>query len=250
MRRIDHAVVAVRDLDAAAAVYEQLGFKVGARNRHPWGTENRLIQFRSSFIELITVGADAAIPEHAEGRFSFGAFVRDFLRKREGMAMLALDSNDATSDAVLFARSGIGSFEPFFFERRGRRADGSETHVAFTLAFAVDARGTEAGFFVCQQHHPENFWNPSFQRHGNGALDIIAVGMSAADVSSHQSFLEAFSGAASREGSIALRSGRLDVISEPQADLRFRCLTFVTDGTPRVVRADAAFGLELRFERA
>ena len=45
-RRIDHLVVAVRDLDGAAAFYERLGFQVGARNRHPWGTENRIVQFR------------------------------------------------------------------------------------------------------------------------------------------------------------------------------------------------------------
>ena len=41
-RSIDHLVVAVRDLDGAARFYERLGFQVGSRNRHPWGTENRL----------------------------------------------------------------------------------------------------------------------------------------------------------------------------------------------------------------
>ena len=38
-RPLDHLVLAVRDLDAAAAFYRALGFQVGARNRHPWGTE-------------------------------------------------------------------------------------------------------------------------------------------------------------------------------------------------------------------
>ena len=59
-RRIDHLVVAVRDLDEAGSFYRRLGFQVGARNRHPWGTENRLVQFSDSFIELITVGEGAA----------------------------------------------------------------------------------------------------------------------------------------------------------------------------------------------
>jgi catechol 2,3-dioxygenase-like lactoylglutathione lyase family enzyme len=35
-RRIDHLVLAVRDLDAAADLYERVGSLVGARNRHPW----------------------------------------------------------------------------------------------------------------------------------------------------------------------------------------------------------------------
>ncbi|WP_281024020.1 VOC family protein [Microvirga flavescens] len=41
-RRIDHLVIAVHDLDKAADFYRRLGFQVGARNRHSWGTENRL----------------------------------------------------------------------------------------------------------------------------------------------------------------------------------------------------------------
>lgn len=44
-RGLDHIVHAVRDLDAAAALYKSLGFTVGARNRHPWGTHNYIVQF-------------------------------------------------------------------------------------------------------------------------------------------------------------------------------------------------------------
>ena len=208
-RRIDHVVVAVRDLDAAGTFFQRLGFQVGARNRHPWGTENRLIQCRSSFIELITVGdAAGVIPDHAPGQFSFGAFVRDFLGRREGMAMLVLDSADAEADAAGFARAGIGAFQPFFFERKGKRPDGSEASVAFTLAFAVDKQAPGCGFFVCQQHVPENFWTPAFQRHDVGAQDIVEIGMSATDPWAHADFLSHFSGAeAERDGDAGLRIG-------------------------------------------
>jgi catechol 2,3-dioxygenase-like lactoylglutathione lyase family enzyme len=41
---LDHVVHAVRDLDAAAELYRRLGFTVGARNRHAWGTHNHLVQ--------------------------------------------------------------------------------------------------------------------------------------------------------------------------------------------------------------
>jgi catechol 2,3-dioxygenase-like lactoylglutathione lyase family enzyme len=76
MRRgLDHLVLAVRDLDAAGRLYERLGFQVGARNRHPWGTENRLVQFPGAFLELVTVAEGAAIPPHHPGRFSFGVVV-------------------------------------------------------------------------------------------------------------------------------------------------------------------------------
>lgn len=221
-RRIDHLVVAVHDLDEASSLYQRLGFQVGARNRHPWGTENRLVQFGSSFIELITVGDDAEIPPHGEGTFSFGAFVRDFLAQREGLAMLVLDSDDAKADAASFAQKGIGSFEPFFFERRGRRPDGTPTHVAFTLAFARDEAAPQAAFFVCQQHYPENFWNPEFQRHDNKAVDIAAVSFVAQDPERHRRFLAAFTGSdpewiVDRDLSFPLRGARLDMMTPDDA---------------------------------
>lgn len=195
MRRIDHIVIAVRDLDKAADAYRRLGFQVGARNRHPWGTENRLIQFRTSFIELITVGEAAEMIPHRPRQFSFGAFVRDYLRKREGFAMLVLSSADAISDAALFADRGIGDFESFSFARKGVKPDGSETEVAFTLAFAHNADAPDLSFFVCQQQYPQNFWNRDFQQHANGATNIASVTLTAAEPEHHRRFLTAFTGA-------------------------------------------------------
>ena len=49
-RGLDHIVHAVRDLDAAAALYQRLGFQVGARNAHPWGTHNHIVQMPGFFI--------------------------------------------------------------------------------------------------------------------------------------------------------------------------------------------------------
>lgn len=219
MRRIDHIVIAVRELDEAADLYRKLGFQVGARNRHPWGTENRLIQFGSSFIELITVGADARLIEpHQPRRFSFGAFVRDYLREREGLAMLVLSSEDARSDAALFAHEGIGDFEPFSFSRKAKKPDGSETEVAFTLAFAGDTAAPEMGFFVCQQHYPENFWSESFQQHANSATNIFKVTLIAPQPERHQMFLTGFSGTVSRplpDGGLRfdLDAGCIEVLS-------------------------------------
>lgn len=215
MRRIDHLVIAVRDLDGTADFYRRLGFQVGARNRHPWGTENRLVQFRSSFLELITTGDDPTlIAPHGDGVFSFGAFVRDSLARRDGFPMLVLDSDDAKGDAAAFSAAGIGEFEPFFFERTGVRPDGTPTHVAFTLAFAADPLAPEVGYFVCQQHFPENFWNPAFQIHANGAQNVSAVTLTTGQPQAHTGFLSAFAGSTAETGAdgsitVPLRGGRI-----------------------------------------
>ena len=193
-RGLDHLVLTVHDLDAAARTYEAMGFTVGARNRHPWGTENRIVQFPGVFLELITVGEGAGIAPHTPGRFSFGAFVRDHLAEGEGFALLVLESHDAEADRRAFDAAGIGGFEPFFFERTALRPDGAPRRVAFSLAFARDRLAPAAGFFVCQQHAPENFWNPDFQRHPNGATGVPGVLMVSENPSDHAEFLSAFSG--------------------------------------------------------
>lgn len=220
-RGLDHLVIGVRDLDAAGVFYESLGFTVGARNRHPWGTENRIVQFAGSFLELLTIGDAAAITPAAARMFSFGSFMQDALARGEGLSMLVLESTDAKADAIAFKAAGIGDYEPFFFERQARRPDGSEVRVAFSLAFAADPLAPECGFFVCQQHEPQNFWNPAFQQHPNGASALTSAIIVTDSPAAHREFLSAFAGFPEvLEGNadlvLDLPRGRIDVL-DPDA---------------------------------
>jgi catechol 2,3-dioxygenase-like lactoylglutathione lyase family enzyme len=216
---LDHFVLAVHDLEAAAALYQRLGFTVGARNRHPWGTHNRIVQCPGTFLELITVGEPDKLVEHAPGRFSFGACIRDFLAAGEGFAMLVLESRDAAADNDRFATLGIGSYEPFFFERQAVRPDGEIVRVAFSLAFSRNEAMPRQAFFVCQQHEPQNFWNPALQRHPNGAVAFSAVTMVTSDRPNQMAFLRRFAGAEDQgggHGSLVLERGRIDLLA-PEA---------------------------------
>ncbi len=191
-RGIDHLVLAVHDLDAAAAFYRALGFTVGSRNRHPWGTLNHIVQMPGQFLELIALEPGFTKPAMSEPVYNFAGFLSDFLAYSEGLAMLVLESKDAHADQLTFEAVGIGKPEPFFFERRGKRPDGTDVHVAFTLAFAAAPQGTEAGFFVCQQHFPENFWNPEFQVHPNGVSGVGAVVLQSSAPDMLASFISGF----------------------------------------------------------
>jgi catechol 2,3-dioxygenase-like lactoylglutathione lyase family enzyme len=163
-RGLDHVVHAVRDLDAAAELYRRLGFTVGARNRHPWGTHNRLVQLPGFFVELLTVAEPQMLGDDG---FSvlFGRFHETFLACRQGLSLLILESSDIEQDLAAFQSSGIGASDVLTFEREGRRPDGSPVKVAFSLIFARDGLAPAIGFAICQQHFPENFWNPARQ-HG------------------------------------------------------------------------------------
>lgn len=174
-RGIDHLVLAVEDLDEAAALYQSLGFTLTPRGDHPWGTANRLVQLQGSFLEIITVAAPSKIVEPAPGRFSFGAYVRDTLTQRQGLAMLVFESADARADRDAFAAVGLSDFELFDFERRAIQPDGEAATVGFSLAFVHWPEAPDVVFFTCQQHAPEYFWKADYQRHLNTARGVGEV---------------------------------------------------------------------------
>ncbi|MGL4634518.1 MAG: VOC family protein [Beijerinckiaceae bacterium] len=196
-RRLDHLVLPAQDLEAQAAFYTRLGFKVGPRNAHPWGTENRIVQFDGCFLELITLGTTAVPPMPQPKQFSFGHHVGQWIaQKGDGMSMLVLDSADAVADAKWFQQAGLAEFEPFYFARTGKRPDGSEVEVAFTLAFTSPASMPDLSFFVCQQHKPENFWNPINQIHENGVTGVNRVVVVRDKPEETLGFIKSFAGGA------------------------------------------------------
>jgi catechol 2,3-dioxygenase-like lactoylglutathione lyase family enzyme len=192
-RGLDHIVHAVRDLDAAADLYRRLGFTVGARNQHSWGTHNHLVQLPGFFVELLTVAEPEKLG-HDNFSALFGTFNRIFLKDQEGLSLLILESSDVIADAAAFRAAGIGVSDAMRFERAGKRPDGATVTVGFSLAFARDAKAPAIGFAVCQQHFPENFWNPAFQQHANTANDVAGVVLVAENPTDHHIFLSSFSG--------------------------------------------------------
>jgi hypothetical protein len=214
---LDHIVHAVRDLDAAAEFYRRAGFTVGARNRHPWGTHNRLVQLKDFYIEILTVAEPEKIVPHSPLSFSFGAFHRDFLGHKQGLDMILLNSRDAIVDARSFETAKIGNCEVFDFAREGFKPDGTPVKLAFSLVFASDPRSPQVAFAACQHHFPENFWNPDFQTHLNDARSVLGAVMVAEKPADHRIFLEAFTGVGDslpNQTSVTIRTanGNIDVV--------------------------------------
>jgi catechol 2,3-dioxygenase-like lactoylglutathione lyase family enzyme len=192
-RGLDHIVHAVRDLDAGAELYRRLGFTVGARNRHPWGTHNHIVQLPGFFIEVLTMAEPSMLGDDGISTL-FGDFNRRFLESREGFSLLILESIDAAADAQAFEAAKMGASGVLRFEREGKKPDGSPVKVAFSLSFARDALAPAHHFAVCQQHYPESFWNPDYQRHRNGVAGVGGAVMVADNPSDHHIFLSAFAG--------------------------------------------------------
>ena len=202
-----------------------MGFTVGARNRHPWGTHNCIVQLPGFFIELLMLAEPDKLGADGFSKL-FGAYTGDFLTRGEGLALLILESHDANADEAAFRAAHIAASEVMRFEREGKRPDGSPVKVGFSLAFAADQAAPDIHFATCQQHYPENFWNPAFQRHANGVETVAGVVAVAEQPARHRDFLLAFSSAPSAHDTgdgftIALPRGAIEMTTPVAFERRF-----------------------------
>lgn len=223
---IDHLVLAWHDLEAARAQYQRFGFTLTPPARHPFGTGNSLAQLQGNFLELLSVVEPEKLVPMGESTFSFGAFNADFLWRREGFSMLVLTSDDALADNEAWAARGLATVEPLHFSRQAKQPDGSHATVAFSLAFAIDPAMPEAAFFVCQQHNPEAFWQPNYQRHENGAREIVGATLLAENPEVHRAFFERMVSPEALQSvgggfEVALEGGRIEVLDEAAMGRRF-----------------------------
>jgi hypothetical protein len=188
LRGIDHLVIAVNDLSAARERFSHFGFCTTPLGRQPWGTANHIVQFPGNFIELVGVVDAQMLVPMSDGHFSFSAHNDQFLRRREGMSMLVLSTEDARADADQWRARGLHVHEPVHWSRNATLPDGSENTVAFTLTFVTNPLMPEIAFFSCQQHNPEAFWKPEYQAHENGATGISSVVLIADQPAQHTAF--------------------------------------------------------------
>lgn len=104
LTRFDHAVIAVRDLEAAVGAFGRLGFDVLPGGNHPgMGTANAVIRFGLDYIELLSV-VDRSAGERA------GPVIQtliDYLERREGFVGYGITSDDVDADADRIRSAGL-----------------------------------------------------------------------------------------------------------------------------------------------
>ena len=243
IRHIDHLVLAARDLGAQAEFYRRLGFTVGARNKHPWGTENHIVQIGGSFLELLGMSDDfAANPRSGE---VFPAFIKDFLAQGDGFPMVALSSTDADADVAAFKAAGLNVTRDGF-QRQAVAPNGTSATIGFGLAQPVSALMPGIRFFTCQHLNPDFFWKPEFQRHDNGASALTGITMLAENPSEHAEFFSAITGqremlATSMGIDLALGRGQmLECLTATAMRFRFRQTAAPRSGPASLIAARIA----------
>ncbi|WP_137127268.1 VOC family protein [Roseomonas sp. HF4] len=165
LKGLDHLVVAVRDLDAAAAAWTALGFTLSPRGLHSAhvGSANHTMMFGEDYLELLAV----LVPQpHNQA-------LRDFLAQREGLERAAFHTTDAAAGAEALRARGVDSVGPLHFGRPVPMPDGTEAEARFSVfRWPPSSYAAGLGIFACQHHTPEAVWVPSLQSHANGVTRI------------------------------------------------------------------------------
>lgn len=158
---LDHVVICVHDLEHARNTYARLGFTLTARGHHSIGSQNHCIMFGSDYIELLAVPR----PHPANRYFT------DFLAAGDGLAAIAIASDDANAAHAAFKRAGIEAAEPLDISRPVE----SGAEARFRIVQLPVAQTPGCRMFLCQHFTRELVWRPEHQSHALGATGLAAV---------------------------------------------------------------------------
>lgn len=161
---LDHCVVIVRDLDQAANAYARLGFRVAPHGDHgpEMGTGNRVVLLENDYFELLGVLRPTAFSEE----------ISHLASVREGIAAIALRTNDAEGAVRAAGAAGVAAGPTRSVQRQVKLPDGLEGLADFTIAYFTEVTTPFLRLFCSQIHTPELTWVPSLMRHPNTAWGI------------------------------------------------------------------------------
>jgi catechol 2,3-dioxygenase-like lactoylglutathione lyase family enzyme len=165
--RVDHAIIAVANLDTAAATYRKFGFTLTPRGLHEGkGTGNHCIMFANTYIELLGV-VDAT---GAEGRLA-----QRVTQRGEGGIGIAYGADDADKTTLALRAAGIAAEDPVDLSRP-LDIDGKREMVRFRNVMMPELKLPETMQFVCTHATPElTRARHEWQLHPAGATNLDEI---------------------------------------------------------------------------
>lgn len=167
LQGIDHVVIAVGDIAQAAGSFRRLGFTITPRGRHTIGSENHCIMFERDYFELLSVPVPHPVTR----------YYQDFLSNGEGLAALALATQDARGCHDELTADGIAIDPPVDFSRPVELAHGI-ADAAFRITQLAAEAAPAGRVFACQHFTRDVVWRPEYLQHPNqvtGLARVVAV---------------------------------------------------------------------------
>ncbi|TSA11078.1 MAG: VOC family protein [Betaproteobacteria bacterium] len=171
IKGIDHVVVAARDLDSTQDTFKRMGFTLTPRGYHTLGSQNHCVMFGHDYFEL------QMVPQRLPGR----EYYYDFARIGDGLAAIALKTDNARGAFGELAAAAFAPTEPVDFSRPVQLAEGTKT-----ASFRITQLGLEqtpgGQIFLCQHFARDVVWRPEYQSHANTATGLAALAIISPDV--------------------------------------------------------------------
>lgn len=150
---LDHLGHFVPDLDAAAAVWERLGFAVTPISVHqvsgkPAGTSNRCVMFEEGYIEILAPTADTPNAQR----------VRERMTRFVGLHLACFGTPAAEAEHARLAAQG---FDPEPVVRLERKIESGDS-VGFKVVYVPPAKMPEGRVQYCEHLTPRSVWRESF----------------------------------------------------------------------------------------
>lgn len=162
---LDHLAHFVPDLDAAAGIWEKLGFSVTPVSRHnvygkPAGTSNRCVMLEEGYLELLAPTMDTP---HAQR-------VRALMKRYDGVHLACLGTPDAAAEHARLAAHG---FEPEPLVNLERKVEDGKAR--FNVIYVPAGKMAEGRVQYCEHLTPERVWRGGFVNpFGLSAVYVVA----------------------------------------------------------------------------
>jgi len=161
---ISHAIIWVRDLDAAAGRYGRLGFSLSQYYLHPEsvGTANYNAMFEDDYLELLV-----SIEKNERN----AARLARLDAEGDGLKDLSLATKDADAAFEIVRAAGLSPLPVFDHHR----PEGAETARFRLIYLPPDKLLPGLGIHVNQRVTPELMWRGQNLLHANGTLGIAGI---------------------------------------------------------------------------
>ena len=203
---LDHAIIAVSDLEAARSRFEALGFTCAPLGNHVGkATANHCIMFPDSYLELIGINE----PDNPDS-LGLDAF---FASRGEGLVQVALSTSDADAARAEIEARGFSPTGPDDLARPLESPPGAMVRFRNLQIPRHETGGL--GTFLCGHTTPALMRPAGSTQHPNGARNLVAALAIADDletVSSSWSRLLGHTASRPDTGTAILDAGRGEVL--------------------------------------
>ena len=210
---LDHVGIAVRDLDAGAAQFRRLGFRLTERGYHTLpptepggprpraGTANHCAMLERGYLELIGISDPA-----------YGGRLKQDIDRYQGLHIVAFGTQNAGTTARDLRGRGltIGDSRPL--ERPIEEPEGTQLARFEIVDFPRDLV-PEGHFFAIRHLTRDLLWKPPLMAHPNGARSLESLTIAVADPADFRARLGGCLGVPpDADGGFLLAAGRVDVV--------------------------------------